>query len=242
MPPQWHYDGSKPQASSGQGEPLDDPERYRRLVGRLNYLTVTRLDITFPVSVVSQFINDPHDSHRLLSWGSSNISKRHQVTDSYTKTKSIPKFYVTLMLIGQDHHQTEGLALPIVFWLEVTWFQGEARSKIQLLDPVQKLNIALRQQLRVKLHGYNNFFSNSKLETLRELNSCDNQVALRIASNLVFHERIKHIEIDCHFVREKVLSGEITTKFVYSSDQLANVFTKSLKGPQVDYICNKLGA
>nr|KYP57489.1 Retrovirus-related Pol polyprotein from transposon TNT 1-94 [Cajanus cajan] len=47
----------------GQGEPLDDPERYRRLVGRLNYLTVTRPDIAFPVSVVSQFINDPRDSH-----------------------------------------------------------------------------------------------------------------------------------------------------------------------------------
>ena len=37
----------------GQGESLQDPGRYRQLVGRLNYLTITRLDISFPVSVVS---------------------------------------------------------------------------------------------------------------------------------------------------------------------------------------------
>ena len=47
----------------GQGEPLRDPRRYRRLVGRLNYLTITRLDISFPVNVVSQFLQSPFDSH-----------------------------------------------------------------------------------------------------------------------------------------------------------------------------------
>ena len=47
----------------GQGEPLRDPGRYRRLVGRLNYLTITRPDISFPMSVVSQFLQLPCDSH-----------------------------------------------------------------------------------------------------------------------------------------------------------------------------------
>ena len=46
-----------------QGEPLRDPERYRRLVGKLNYLTITRPDISFPVSVVNQFLQSPCDSY-----------------------------------------------------------------------------------------------------------------------------------------------------------------------------------
>ena len=47
----------------GQGESFGDPGRYRRLVGKLNYLTITRPDISFPVSVVSQFLQSPCDSH-----------------------------------------------------------------------------------------------------------------------------------------------------------------------------------
>ena len=45
------------------GELLQDPEQYRRLVGKLNYLTLTRPDIAFPISVVCQFMNSPRTSH-----------------------------------------------------------------------------------------------------------------------------------------------------------------------------------
>ena len=71
---------------------------------------------------------------------------------------------------------------------------------------------------------------------------CNNQAALHIASNSVFHERTKHIEVDCHFFREKIASRCMITSFVNLSDQLANVFTKSLRGPRIKHICNKLGA
>ena len=47
---------------------------------------------------------------------------------------------------------------------------------------------------------------------------CDNQAALHIASNPVFHKRTKHIEVNCHFIREKITSGCMATSFVNSND------------------------
>ena len=227
----------------GPGELLRDPRRYQQLVGKLNYLTITWSDISFPVSVVSQFLQSPCDSHwdvvvRILHYvkGTSGQgvlyeNRGHTQIVGYsdanwagspTYRRSTSRYYV---FIGGN----------LIFWKSkkqdvVAKSRAEAEYQAMALTTCELIWLKhLLQDLR--------FGNDEQMKLIH-----DNQAALHISSNLVFHEKTKHIEVDSHFIRENIASGCMTTSFVNSNDQLADIFTKSLRRPRMKYICDKLGA
>ncbi|CAH9127483.1 unnamed protein product [Cuscuta epithymum] len=226
--------------ASSTGSPLSDPAPYRRLVGRLLYLTVTRPDITFSVNLLTQFMSSPQDCHwnaalrvvRYLKAApdlgillSSDTSLRlHAYCDadwaSCPTTRRSTTGYCTFL--GPSPISWRTKKQPTVSRSSA---EAEYRAMASAASEITWLQLLLRE-LHIPLHP-------AQLH-------CDNQASLHIANNPVFHERTKHVEIDCHFVRERVQNGTICTSFVPSDQQLADVFTKSLPPASFRSLTSKL--
>ena len=221
---------------------LEDANRYRRLLGKLIYLTVTRPDIVYTVSLLSQFMQEPRQVHwegalRVLAYiknapGRGLIYRRH----GHTRVEA----YSDAGYAGDkgDRKSTTGYCTYVGGNL-VTW--RSRKQKVVSCSSAEAEYRAMAETAR-EMIWIKSLLTNLGITTSAPMPMhCDNQAAIFIASNATFHERTKHIETDCHYIRDKVVTGEISTPHVPSASQLADIFTKGLAGVSYDSFCTKLG-
>lgn len=222
--------------------PYADPELYRSLVGKLNFLTNTRPDLSYSVQTLSQFMQHPSVSHfsalqHLLNYVHSTagqgifLKAGDQLTlQAYSDSdwgacldtrRSVTGY---LLLLGSSPISWKSKKQSNV---SKSSSEAEYKAMYAAASEITWL-VRLLEELDV---------TNLKPVTL----NCDNQSAMYIAQNPVFHERTKHIAIDCHFTREKVLEGLLHLSYVPTQEQLADSLTKIVPSPQFNYLKSKLG-
>ncbi|XP_075096291.1 uncharacterized protein LOC142174402 [Nicotiana tabacum] len=213
------------------GDLLPSPEKYRSLVGKLLFLTRTRPDICFSVQHLSQFMQTPWVPHMIaalhllrylkgtpdlgLFYFNSNDFSIKAYSDSDWAAcpdirKSVSGFCIFLgdSLIGWKSKKQPVISLSSA--------EAEYRAISKAVAELVWLS-RLLHDLTIDVSFPISIF-------------CDNMAAIHIAKNPIFHERTKHIEVDCHFIRSKLTEGFIQLSHVPTSEQLADVFTKPLTG------------
>ncbi|CAN6725556.1 unnamed protein product [Malus baccata var. baccata] len=212
-----------------EGEAMHDVSYYQRLVGKLIYLTITHPIITYAVSLARQFMHSPtiddlHIVKRILCYLKGSI--RQGIIMCNNKSVAISG-YTDAHSAGNvlDRKSTTGYCTFVGRNL-VTW-----KSKKQQVIAHSSTEAEYRAMVATscELNWLKGLISNLGFSTPSPMSLMfDNQAAMHIATNLVFHERTKHIEVDYHFIRAQVQTQVIRTIFTRSHDQLLDLFTKAL--------------
>uniref|UniRef100_A0A803LRV9 Uncharacterized protein n=1 Tax=Chenopodium quinoa TaxID=63459 RepID=A0A803LRV9_CHEQI len=222
------------------GTPLTQPEKYQRLIRKLIYLTITRPDIAFTVHTLSQFMHSPTYVHyqaaiRVLRYFSGSRSQGILLAaDSAVELKAYCDSDWASCPITRKSTSSFCILLgdsPISWKAKKQ--QVVARSTAEAEYRSMALTICEVMWLKQLLKDLG-------LKSLKNTPLfCDNQAALALAENPVQHERTKHVEIDCHFIREKVIEGTVIPTYVKSSEQLTDLFTKVVSTEQYNQLLGR---
>ncbi|GJW58535.1 ribonuclease H-like domain-containing protein [Tanacetum coccineum] len=215
-----------------EGSPVTDPTLYRSLAGSLQYLTFTRPDLSYAVQQLCLYMHDPREPHL-------NAMKRvlrylRGTTDFGLQLFRSP----TSQLIAYSDADWAGCPATRRSTSGYCVFLGD-----NLLAWSSKRQDTLsRSSAEAEYRGVANAVAETSWirNLLRELHTplstatlvyCDNVSAVYMSANPVQHQRTKHIEIDIHFVRDKVAAGHVRVLHVPLRFQYAYIFTKGLPYP-----------
>nr|XP_016489332.1 PREDICTED: uncharacterized protein LOC107809250 [Nicotiana tabacum] len=208
--------GSRPSAS--EGDLLSDPSEYRSFVGALQYLTITRPDISFAVNTVSQFMSTPRTIHLIV-------------------VKRILRYLAGTISLGLYLKSTTGFAIflgpNLISWSckkQPTVSRSSTKAEYRALAHT----VAELSWLQHLLRDLDIPLSDPPLVL------CDNVSALYLYTNPIYHARTKHLEIDFYFIRELVAAGSILVRYISIDMQLADILTKGLSSHRLSVLRDKL--
>ncbi|XP_021986899.1 uncharacterized mitochondrial protein AtMg00810-like [Helianthus annuus] len=215
--------------SATDGAPFSDPTLYRSLAGALQYLTFTCPDISYAVQQICLFMHDPRDPHfaflkRIIRYLQGTLAYGLRIMKSGTDSL-IAYSDADWGGCPDSRRSTSGYCVflgdNLISWsskrqptISLSSAEAEYRGVANAVAEatwIRNLLLELRTPLQKATIIY-----------------CDNVSAVYLSDNPVQHQRTKHIEIDIHFVREKVRVGHIRVLHVPSSLQYADIFTKGI--------------
>ncbi|XP_021985727.1 uncharacterized mitochondrial protein AtMg00810-like [Helianthus annuus] len=218
-----------------------DATFYRSIVGALQYLTITRPDISYAVNQVSQYLHAPTTTHfqevkRILRYLKGTLAFGLHYTRP-TTTSLLGYSDADWARCLETRRSTYGYSIflggNLISWSakkQPTVARSSCESEYRAMANTAAEIVWITHLLQ-ELHA---------LPPNRPTILCDNQSAIFLTQNAVAHKRAKHIDLDYHFLRELVNAGKLATKFVPTKLQVADIFTKSLPSSQFNVFRNML--
>ncbi|XP_019415583.1 PREDICTED: uncharacterized protein LOC109327050 [Lupinus angustifolius] len=219
-----------------------DPVSYRQLVGRLLYLTNTRPDITFAMKQFTQFMAVPTVLHhktmsRVLRYIKGTLGQG--LLYPPTSIIQIKGFSDSDWATCPDTRKSiSGYSMFLGDSL-VSWKSKKQNTVSRSSSEVEYRALAIAsceiQWLTYLLNDFQVLYKHTALLY------CDNNSARHIAANAVFHERTKHVEIDCHVIRERLNNKLLHLLPISTSAHVADILTKPLEPTPFNHNLSKLG-